>query len=184
MTVSALLVPAERLAFELLGEVPERWAHSRGVAERAAEVAATVPPEDREALVAAAWLHDIGYAPAAHEHGFHPLDGALHAERRGFPTPICALIAHHSGARFVAEARGLHEALARYPFPDSPVMDALTYADQTVGPGGRRFDLEERLADMLRRHGPDSPNARSHGTRAPYLREVAARVQARLAAAP
>ena len=27
-------------------------------------------------MTAAAWLHDIGYAPAVDDTGFHPLDGA------------------------------------------------------------------------------------------------------------
>jgi hypothetical protein len=40
-----------------------------------------------------------------------------------------------------------------------PVADALTYADQTTGPDGHQMDVADRLAEMLRRHGPDSPNA-------------------------
>jgi hypothetical protein len=35
----------------------------------------TVPAADRPVLIAAAWLHDIGYAPGLPETGFHPLDG-------------------------------------------------------------------------------------------------------------
>ena len=34
-------------------------------------------------LVAAAWLHDIGYAPELVETGFHPLDGARYLRREG-----------------------------------------------------------------------------------------------------
>ena len=47
----------------LLGPWPERWGHTQGVAERATELTVTVPVEDRSVLIAAAWLHDIGYAP-------------------------------------------------------------------------------------------------------------------------
>jgi HD superfamily phosphodiesterase len=54
--------------------LPRRWRHVRAVAERARRVATTLSlPDD---LVAAAWLHDIGYAPGLVQTGFHPLDGA------------------------------------------------------------------------------------------------------------
>jgi cob(I)alamin adenosyltransferase len=55
----------------------------------------------------------------------------------------------------------------------------LIYADQTVGPGGRLMTVEQRLSDMLDRHGPGSPNA----VRAPLLRAAVRRVERRLAAA-
>ena len=46
----------------------------RSVAQRAGRVATILSlPDD---LVAAAWLHDIGYAPGLVQTGFHPLDGA------------------------------------------------------------------------------------------------------------
>jgi hypothetical protein len=40
--------------------------------------------------------------------------------------------------------------------------------------------VPERLADMLARHGPDSPNALAHPQRQPYLLAAAARVVRRL----
>ena len=40
--------------------------------------------------------------------------------------------------------------------------------------------VPKRLADMLARHGPDSPNARAHPQRQPYLLGAAARVVRRL----
>ena len=83
----------------------------------------------------------------------------------------------------MADELGLGGPMGRFPFELSPVSDALTYADQTVGPYGRRLSLDERLADMLRRHGPASANARAHARRAPYLGAAAARVEARLLAA-
>jgi HD superfamily phosphohydrolase YqeK len=58
------LEQARRVAKSLLlGPWPERWGHTQGVAERATELTVTVPVEDRSVLIAAAWLHDIGYAP-------------------------------------------------------------------------------------------------------------------------
>ncbi|MCA2214164.1 HD domain-containing protein [Jidongwangia harbinensis] len=173
--------PARDLAHRLLADRPERLQHTAGVAQRAAELRPAVgDDEEHETLVAAAWLHDIGYADALHDTGFHPLDGARHLDREGWPRRLSALVAHHSGACFVARARGLDEALRAYPREDSPVADALTYADQTVGPGGIRMDVRCRMADMLHRHGPASANAVVHHVRGPYLLAVADRVEHRL----
>ncbi|WP_203896765.1 HD domain-containing protein [Virgisporangium aliadipatigenens] len=171
---------ARALAERLLDTSVERRAHSAGVAARAAELARAVPPAERELLVAAAWLHDIGYAPDVRRTGFHPLDGALYLAERGWSPRLCALVAHHSGAVHVAPAG----ALKAFPDECSPVSDALTYADQTVGPWGRRASVQDRMAEMLRRHGPDSAQARAHHRRGPHLLAVAARVEARLAAGP
>jgi hypothetical protein len=71
--------------------------------------------------------------------------------------------------------------MADFAFEDSSVSDALTYADQTVGPGGRRMTVTYRIAEAIARHGPDSPNARARVDRVPYLLAVAERVEDRLA---
>jgi HD superfamily phosphodiesterase len=66
---------AARLAeSKLAGPLPRRWRHVRSVARRARWAAKELSLSDD--LVAAAWLHDIGYAPDLAETGFHPLDGA------------------------------------------------------------------------------------------------------------
>lgn len=83
--------------------------------------------------VAAAWLHDIGYGAAAVRTGLHPLDGADFLDSHGWPERLSALVAHHSGARFVADELGLGLSMRRYPYESSTVSDALTYADQTIG---------------------------------------------------
>ena len=46
----------------ILDSVPDRLAHSEGVARRAQFLTLTVDPQDASLLVAAAWLHDLGYA--------------------------------------------------------------------------------------------------------------------------
>lgn len=40
-------------------------------------------------LVAAAWLHDLGYTPEAAKSRFHPLDGALHLKDLGVDYRVC-----------------------------------------------------------------------------------------------
>lgn len=179
----ARLVRAARdVAQVLLADLPERWRHTVGVARRAEQVRGTVGPAEGDVLEAAAWLHDIGYAAALYDTGFHPLDGARHLATAGWPDRIAGLVGHHSGAFCVAEVRGLAAELGRFPREVSAVSDALTYADQTVGPNGRSMTFAQRLADMLDRHGPASPNAMAHARRAPLLGAAVARVELRLPA--
>src|SRR2546421_1720240 len=64
MTESSLLVWAEEQARSLLSPLGDRWLHTKGVVERAQEVGQAFNEEDRVLLMAAAYLHDIGYAPS------------------------------------------------------------------------------------------------------------------------
>ena len=90
------------------------------------------------------------------------------------------LVVHHFGARFVADVCGLSDELRRYRFQEDGVSDALAYADQRIGPDGSRVPLPQRIAEVLDRHGPDSPNARARSRREPHLCASAARVEQRL----
>jgi HD domain-containing protein len=182
VTVGAgLVLDARHLAETLLADMPERRRHSAGVARRAEQLAGTLPdPADAGTLVAAAWLHDIGYAEAVRVTGFHPLDGGTYLRGARWPERIASLVAHHSEALCVARIQGMADLLASFPVEYGAVTDALTYADQTVGPNGREMGFEERLDDMLRRHGPTSPNAVAHPWRAPRLRAAVRRVEGRL----
>ncbi len=101
---------------ELATSLPRRWAHSQGVAARAAQLA-RVAGGGAPLLAAAAVLHDVGYAPRLAATGFHPLDGArflrdVHqADER-----LTRLVANHSFALLEAEERGLRETLeAEFP---------------------------------------------------------------------
>src|SRR2546430_1734487 len=80
------------------GVLPRRWVHTQGVAAQARAVG-PVLGWDTDLIEVAAWLHDIGYAPALAVIGFHPLDGARYLRDRTDAAPaVCALVAHHSGA--------------------------------------------------------------------------------------
>lgn len=156
----ALVAQAEQLARRLLVSLPRRWRHVRAVARRADELRPSVADLGEKAeqvLVAAAWLHDIGYAPDVDVTGFHPLDGARYLDRFGYSRQLVCLVAHHSGARFEAEERGLSAELAAFELEDSPVMDALVTADMTTGPDGTRLTYRERIAEILSRYPADSP---------------------------
>ena len=184
-----IVAAAADLTRHILDSLPDRLAHSRGVARRAQFLTLSVEPHQARLLVAAAWLHDIGYAAGLRETGFHPLDGARHLRAIRWPPAICNLVAHHSGARFVARVLELDRELDAYPFSQDAVSDALTVADQTTGMHGEAMTIEDRMhdmlqrhgpSDMLQRHGPDSANARAHPRREPYLRAAAGRVAKRL----
>jgi putative nucleotidyltransferase with HDIG domain len=146
---------AHRLADELLSEaLPRRWAHSRGVALQAKRVAPglRVWPDT---LVSAAWLHDIGYAPAVKDTGFHPLDGARYLRRLGLDEAVVRLVAYHSCALLEAAERGLDRELTAEFAPGDPVLtDALLYADMTTSPDGELVKPADRLAEIEDRYGP------------------------------
>jgi HD superfamily phosphodiesterase len=127
----------------------------QAVAARAEEIA-WLPLVDRHELIAAAWSHDIGYAPTLAQTGFHPLDGARYLRRLGeIPDRVCALVAHHSGAAIEAEERGLaDELLEEFVRERSATADALWYADMTTGPDGQRLQVAERLNEIRSRYGP------------------------------
>lgn len=145
----------------LAGELPRRWAHSRGVARRAEQIAPAFPARDREVLVASAWLHDIGYASTVHVTGLHQLDGARFLVVCGVPFRVCALVAHHAGAAAVADLVGLAGELAVFADEQDPIRDALWYCDMTTGPTGQPMTFDERMAELRTRRSADDPVVRA-----------------------
>ena len=170
---------AQDEAGRVLDQTGDRWRHVVAVAERAESIAGAVPAQDRDLLVAAAWLHDIGYGLV--DSGLHSLDGARHLRSLGTADRLCRLVAHHTAAIVEAEARGLAGELAAEFQPEySLVADALTYADLTVGPQGQPMTVEDRLAEILRRYPPDHVVHQSILRARPGLTATAARAERRL----
>src|SRR5436190_12267681 len=89
---------AASYAEELLSPLGDRWLHVQAVARQARRVAAILPADERDELVAVAYLHDLGYAPALVQTGLPPLDGARHLRALGRER-LAGLVAYHSGAR-------------------------------------------------------------------------------------
>ena len=162
-----------------LAPLGSRWAHSRAVAARAQEIAAVVAPVDRRMLVAAAHLHDIGYAPELVTYGFHPLDGARWLQERGLDR-LAGLVAHHTGARFEADVLGLADVLGAFHDERSAVSDALTYSDLTSGPTGERMSVAERLNEIESRYGHASLVVRALDSASGSLRAAVQRTEHRL----
>jgi HD domain len=163
----------------LLKPLGNRWLHVQGVAAAASLVGRCLDSGDREQLVAAAYLHDIGYADPIAASGFHPLDGARFVRSLG-EERLAGLVAHHSEAHIEADERGLAHELAEFPLERSAVADALTYCDLTTGPAGARLPLGERLAEIVARYGDDHVVTRSVRRARPHLSGAVARTEALL----
>jgi hypothetical protein len=146
---------ARDLARLLLAEsIPRRWIHSQGVGRKAESVAHLVG-DDATALVCAAWLHDVGYAPDLVVTGMHQLDGARYLRDVAKADElVCRLVAHHSCAFIEGRNRGLsQQLLSEFPPVESLLPDAITYADMTTTPDGEPVEVEQRLAEILSRYG-------------------------------
>ncbi|GAA0532604.1 HDIG domain-containing protein [Paractinoplanes ferrugineus] len=174
---------ARGLAHQLLADsIPRRWSHSQGVGHKAESVAALVGG-DGPALVAASWLHDVGYSPDLVVTGMHQLDGARYLrDVARVDDLICRLVAHHSCAFIEARNRGLGDRLADEFAPvEGMLSDAITYADMTTTPDGVPVEVEQRLAEILDRYGPDHLVARSISEAGPLIIGSVQRIKAALA---
>ncbi|WP_372479828.1 HD domain-containing protein [Streptomyces griseocarneus] len=171
---------------ELSAALPRRWAHTRGVARRAADLG-RILGDDAELLKAAATLHDVGYAPRLAATGFHPLDGARFLrDEHGADERLVRLVANHSCALLEAEERGLRESLeAEFPLLEEPLLvDALVYCDMTTTPDGDPTTARERVAEILCRYGADSIVGRFIRRASPEIFAAVERVDAALAGQP
>jgi putative nucleotidyltransferase with HDIG domain len=175
------LSAAHTLAGRHLADLPDVWAHTRAVARHAEEIAPVVGPIDRDLLICAAWLHDIGHDPSLRRTGWYPLDGALHLVEQGWPERLAALVAHHSESGAMARALGLEQHLEAFPREDGVLLDALTYCDLTTSPSGGRTTLQRRLDDLAMRHADDNAALVAARTdRRRPLREAVERTESRL----
>lgn len=168
----------------MLAEVlPRRWRHVTYVARRATWVADRLSLSDD--LVAAAWLHDVGYAPELVDTGFHPLDGARYLRASAVDEAIVRLVAYHSCAPIEADVRGLSELLASEFKPGNPVLtDALLYCDMTTGPDGDYVRPADRLVEIRGRYGPEHEVTRFVELAASQILTTAGRVEELLAGQP
>jgi hypothetical protein len=150
--------------------LPRRWAHTQGVARQARKLA-PILGDQADLLEAAAWLHDIGYAPDLVNTGFHPLDGARYLrDTHDTDTHLCRLVAHHSCALIEAQERGLTNPLIREFGKQSPHLSApLIYCDMTTSPHGEPLSVEQRITEILARYGTDHLVARAITRASPFL---------------
>lgn len=138
-----------------------------------------------DTLTAAAYLHDIGYAPDLVDTGFHPLDGARYLrDVHQADDTLCRLVAHHSCAVNEARNRDLLDALTAEFNEERPeLVEALTYCDMTTSPDGRHLDVTERLAEIHSRYGPEDLVSRSIATSTPCILAAVRAVESALSEA-
>jgi hypothetical protein len=170
---------AAEQATSLLAPLGDRWLHVKGVVETARCVGEMFGEEDRSYLIAAAYTHDIGYAPSLMKSGFHPLDGARYLRSLDYERLAC-LVAHHSEARFEAQLRGLALELNDFPRERSATADALTYCDLTVDSVGKPVSLQERAHDIYSRYGEADIVSQAFRQAMPYFSLAIARTKRRL----
>jgi hypothetical protein len=174
---------AQHLARALLQEpLPRRWAHVRGVAARARSLA-PVLGADADLLEAAAWLHDIGYAPGLAVTDLHALDGARYLrDVQHAVVMLCRLVAHHFCAVIEAEERGLRDVLS-LEFEQAPqvLSSMLTFCDMTTSPDGELVPVEMRLAEIHRRYGSGHLVSRSIHRATPTILRAVDQVSRQLA---
>ncbi|MDQ7908365.1 phosphohydrolase [Phytohabitans sp. ZYX-F-186] len=178
-----LVTEARALAAALLAEqLPRRWSHVQAVGTKAAQVSAVLEGSDQSVLVAAAWLHDIGYAPPLADTGFHPLDGGRWLRSQGFDDRVARLVAHHTCALLEADERGLAEDLTtEFEREESATADALWYCDATTGPDGQDLDVLDRLNEIRARYGPNTIVTRFIDRAEPQIVAAVQRTRKRLA---
>lgn len=180
-----LIDRAQRCAQQLLAtQLPRRWAHTCAVAAQADRLCSGLDMNagDRESVVAAAWVHDCGYAPTLVHTRLHPVDGADYLTRQGFPKEVVALVAYHTGAAWEARERGLTEELARYRPPQTVLLNVLSCADLSAGPSGELVSPRHRIEEVLQRYGPHDPVHRALRASGPILITAAEQVLAAVAA--
>lgn len=161
----------------MLRDMPDRFAHVAGVAKSANDAAARRNIKKRDELVAAAWLHDIGYAKSIAFTGFHPLDGARFLEADGFDPLIVSLVAYHSEAIVEAGERDVQSQLLKVAYPPKQLLDFLTFADMTTGPRGETVRFDDRIDEILTRYKPNDPVFRAVTRSKTELRAIVGRMQ-------
>ena len=170
---------ASVVATGLLRGVDTRLAHSSAVARQARLVVAVLDAPWAAALLNAAWLHDVGYAPSLALTGFHPLDGARWLRSEGWAAEVCSLVAWHTRAGTEAGLRNLASAqAAEFPAPPALAQAALAWSDLTSSPSGECCEATDRLAEILSRYPPGSVVHRATSANLPSLLADVALIEA------
>ncbi|MEY3734351.1 MAG: hypothetical protein RL347_1710 [Actinomycetota bacterium] len=147
-TDGTLVTRARALAADVLRDDTSAYEHASRTARLAASMSQGAPSTHPHEVTAAAWLHDIGYAPRLRRTGFHPLDGALFLINEGWPERIVRLVAHHSLAALEAPFYGVGHHFGVIEPVTGVDADILTTADLLGGAGDTPPSLAQRLEAM------------------------------------
>lgn len=144
---------------------PARLQHMRDASRVAADVAAVLglSPVASQQLARAALAHDIGYAPAVMQTGYHPLDGAFFLEACGEDPWIVEAVLRHSraGAGDHLPPAIRQAYAARVPRAEAAwLVEATTLCDWRAAGVGGRVSLGQRFWDIVERHPGNEAKAR------------------------
>lgn len=150
---------------------PARLAHILTVATQvrttAQQLAGGSGTPDVDLAYRSALLHDIGYAEALYDTGFHPIDGAQYLQRKGY-ADIADFIICHSNSPEQALLRGLPAiSVSRHI-----IADLITYWDVQVTQGGKLVSYTERMEDIRKRYGEESPVWEAHTQAEPRIHAI------------
>lgn len=128
----------------LTGVLEPLYPHSRGVAEQARQLALK-HNLDADKMESIAWLLDVGYSNPIE--GIHSLDGAHLLWEHPTLHMYAPYIAWHSTAEWE------HNGDTSYPIPEPREQQLLWVADYLTRRTGEATSPQERVDEILARHG-------------------------------
>lgn len=155
---------ARDLAEHLLGRDSSAYRHSQGAAAQARAIEGHLLGPWRQALVPAAWLHEIGHGAQVAQTGCAPLDAARYLRYLGWDPEICRLVAWQGAGYARAKQLGLTDMLeSEFAEPEVGPYAAINWTHLTTAPDGARRSVDIGLEAMLNGDGTDhlSPGART-----------------------
>lgn len=149
---------AKQLLMRHLGNRPERINHAFAMAGLCEDMCGRMNPAkiDRQAVISACLVHDIGMAPELKKSGIGSIDSAIYLRGHGM-AGVAGIVQRLSTTYW--EAIRMNVPLERYclVLPDlKPVaLEAkmLTYACMHVDSSGQVVSLEKRMGDISERYG-------------------------------
>ena len=159
---------------EAFHSTPHRYRHLHSVWQRAVALRdldlAWLEPAMSERLELAALLHDVGKALDPDDTEPHGFVGAKLLDSLGLED-VAPIVAHHSGARLEADARGMSDRdLWTNDEPD--LLAVLTFLDHTTSSNGEVVTLAQRRQDIAARHGENSIQLRTFDETMPDIRHA------------
>lgn len=174
--IGPLREPTSWLAWlaDVFHPTPDRFSHLHTVWQRAVELrdrdVLCLDPAMSDRLELAALLHDVGRALDPVDVEPHGFVGARLLDSLGLHD-VAPLVAHHSGARFEAAARGMSDRDS-WTTEEPDLLAILTYLDRTTSATGEPVSLAQRRDDIAHRHGDDSLQLRIFDATLPEVRHA------------
>lgn len=112
---------------------------------------------EKNHLIQASLLHDLGYSDRLNKVDFHPVDGFNYLKESGFDDTVYKLVLYHSYSDVLCMQT--RPSLYHYYIENTltskekELLDILSLSDFTSDVEGTPVSLRERLEGILERHG-------------------------------